>query len=198
MIKAPVQEKALFRLIAAGDEQAFAELFGWSYDKIYSVALMYLKIHEAAEDITQQVFLKLWEKRASLAAVEEPSSYLFTIARNEILNLFRRKTTQEHYRQFVLELFRQEEHTPEQQLIIKQKALLMEDIVRQLPLRQQEAFRLSREKGLSYEQIAVQMGVSVPTVKEHISKALAHIRTLLMANRNEFLVAMMALICGRQ
>lgn len=184
----------LLRRIGGGDEQAFAELFSLAYDKIYSVSRMYLKEHEAAEDNTQQVFLKVWEKRNTLHHIEDSEAYLFTIAKNNILNLFRKEAVQEHYRRFIQELLPQVDDSPEMQLVIKQKASLLESIVRQLPARQQEAFRLSREMGLTYEEISRAMGISLPTVKEHVSKALAHIKALLVANRNEFIVLLLMMV----
>lgn len=174
--------------IAEGDELAFADLYTGFYDKIYSVALMYLKAHEIAEDVTQQVFLKLWERRSSLGAVQKIDSFLFITARNEIMNTFRRQSVQDNYRAFIRELFSQEAATPEDLLIIKQKRKLMEAIIGKLPVRQQEAFRLSRLKGLSYEQISAEMSISLATVKEHMSKALQQIRELLLAHKDELLV----------
>lgn len=174
--------------IAKGDESAFATLYLHFYDKIYSIGLMYLKVHEIAEDATQQIFLKLWEKRVAFAGIKQVEAFLFVTARNEIFNMLRRRSTQENFRSFIQELFLQEANTPEELLILKQRAGILEGIIQTLPARQQEAFRLSREKGLRYEAIAREMNISVATVKEHISKALEHIRRLLMENKDEFLL----------
>ncbi len=174
--------------IAEGDEKAFASLYAGFYDKIYSVALMYLKAHQMAEDVTQQVFLKLWERRTSLESIQKVDAFLFITARNEIMNIFRRQSVQASYQAFIRELFSQEAATPEDLLIIKQKGRLMESIISKLPVRQQEAFRLSRFRGLSYEQIATEMNISLPTVKEHMSKALQHIRELLLTHKDELLL----------
>jgi RNA polymerase sigma-70 factor (family 1) len=190
-------EQELLSQIASGDQQAFADLYLGYYDKIYSVSLMYLKVHELAEDTTQQVFLKLWEKRATITKVTNIESYLFITARNEIFNIFRKQNVQESHRAFVLELFSQEPGSPEELLIVRQKAMLMDSIVRSLPDRQQQAFRLSREKGLPYKEIAETMNISVATVKEHIGNATRQIRELLLANKEEFLALFLAIIASQ-
>ncbi len=181
-------EKEILIKVANGDEQAFSSLYLGYYNKIYSVSLMYLKAHELAEDITQQVFMKLWEQRSKLSAVDKLDSFLFIIARNEICNILRKHTTQENYRAFIRELILQEVDTPEDLLIIKQKGNLLERLVATLPERQQKAFRLNREKGLRYQQIADEMNISIATVKEHISKALQQIKTLLVQHKDELFI----------
>lgn len=164
------------------------------YDKLYSVALMYLKVHELAEDSTQQVFLKLWEKRDALAAVEDLDAFLFITARNEIFNSLRTRSRQESYRELIRELFMQEAGSPEELLILKQRSRLIDQVIGRLPERQQQAFRLSREKGLRYKEIAGVMKISVPTVKEHISNALQQIRSTLLIHKDEWLLLLIYLL----
>lgn len=181
--------------IAQGNQEAFAKLYIAFYDKVYSVALMYLKLHELAEDSTQQVFLKLWEKRAALAAVNDANAFIFITARNQIFNSLRKSSRQESYRELVSERL-QETGSPEEMLILKQRAVIIEQVIGGLPQRQQQAFRLSRENGLRHKEIAVIMKVSVTTVKEHISNALHHIRTSLMIHKDEFLLLLVYLLCN--
>lgn len=183
-----VHNKDLLERIARGDEAAFAKLYLAFYDKVYAVAFMYLKIHELAEDSTQRVFLKLWERHTSLASVENIDSYIFITARNEVSNQLRSLATQQHYRKLVKAIFMQEAESPEELLILKQRAKLIERVIGKLPARQQQAFRLSREKGLRYKEIAGIMKISVPAVKEHISNALRQIRASLLVHKDELLL----------
>jgi RNA polymerase sigma-70 factor, Bacteroides expansion family 1 len=180
--------KALLQEIAKGNTSAFAKLYIAFYDKVYSVALHYLKIHELAEDSTQQVFLKLWERHSTLASVDDIDAFVFITARNEIFNSLRKRSMQESYRELIRELFLQETGSPEEMLILKQKARLVQRVIDRLPERQRQAFRLSREKGLRYKEIAGIMRISVPTVKEHISNALQQIRSSLMVHKDELLL----------
>src|SRR6478735_11143470 len=77
-------EKELLALIAKGDEIAFSKLFFQFKDRIYSIAFKLTKSTIAAEEIVQEVFLKIWLKRASLTEIENFSAYLFIIARNDV------------------------------------------------------------------------------------------------------------------
>lgn len=183
--------KALLQEIAKGNTSAFAKLYIAFYDKVYSVALHYLKIHELAEDSTQQVFLKLWERHSTLASVDDIDAFVFITARNEIFNSLRKRSMQESYRELIRELFLQETGSPEEMLILKQRARLVQRVIDRLPERQRQAFRLSREKGLRYKEIAGIMRISVPTVKEHISNALQQIRSSLMVHKDELLLILL-------
>jgi len=178
-------ERELLRLVAQGDAKAFRHLFLACYDHIYSTSLLYTKVHELAEDIVQQVFLKVWEKRDMLGTIENFDAWLFIIARNEVINTLRKQSTHRSYMHHIRDLFGGEEDSPEDQLIIKQSRAIIQLAVKNLPPQQQQAWRLSRDKGLSYEEIAADMAISVNTVKGHISTALRSIRAFLKTHRKD-------------
>jgi len=178
-------EKELLRLVARGDAKAFRRLFEVYYDPMYSTSLMYTKVHELAEDVVQQAFLRIWEKRGTLETIDQFGAYLFIIARNETINILRKQSSHRTYIQHIRELFDTERDTPEEQMIIKQKRALLHLAVENLPPQQRLAYRLSREKGLSYEEIAADMRLSINTVKGHVSAALRSIREFLQRHRKE-------------
>jgi RNA polymerase sigma-70 factor (family 1) len=178
-------EKQLLVQVSEGDGTAFHYLFERYYGMVYSVSLRYLKIHELAEDVAQQSFLKIWDKRDRLSNIDRFDAYLFMIARNEITDLFRKQTYHQQYVQRIRELFEEEENSPEELLITKQKRMLIKDAIHALPAQQQQAYRLSRDKGLSYLEIAEEMGLSVNTVRKHISVALNSIRAFFLKHKNE-------------
>ena len=163
----------LISQVAAGDETAFRRLFHIYWDNIYSVAFTFLKSQVVAEEIVQDIFLKIWLKRAQLPAVENFDNYLFIIARNHIYNELRRKTGNR--------MVEEEENSssPEQQLLLKETGRLIDEAVRQLPRQQRTVYELSRNGGLDHASIASHMGVSRLTVKSHMTKALHSIRTYL-------------------
>ena len=146
---------------------------------------MYIKLHELAEDIIQQVFLKLWEKRDILYGIDKLENYIFILTRNEILDYLRKQSVRQKYINRIKELFQEESRTPEQYLIAKQKGEILQKAVVSLPPQQQQAWRLSREKGLCYEDIAAEMGISLSTVKGHISCALRSIRQTLSLYKSD-------------
>ena len=173
--------------LAEGDEDAFRELYLNYFDRLYSAALAYTKVHEQAEDVCQQVFLKIWEKRSSLIKVDSLENYLFVIARNSIFSQFARLATQQKHIEHIRELFEEGSDNPEESLINKQESGMLEMAVGQLSPRQQQAYRLSREKGLSYEGIARIMNITKPTVREHLVHSVHSIREYLQAHRDHFI-----------
>ena len=181
-------EKELLLKISEGDNIAFEYLFDRYYSLIYSVSIKYLKVHELAEDMVQSSFLKIWEKRDSLTQIERFDHYLFRIARNEMTDHFRKNITHAKHQQRLRELFEEESGNPEELLITKQNRKLIADVIQELTPQQQIAYKLSRDEGLSYQQIAEKMGLSVNTVKVHISLALKALRSFFEGKKSEFLL----------
>ncbi|PUZ28561.1 hypothetical protein DCC81_03510 [Chitinophaga parva] len=159
-------------------EAAFKELYISFYPRIYAAAFSLLRHHQAAEDVTQQVFLRLWEGWSTIEAANL-EGYLITMAKNTILNQFRSNTVQSKYRRYLKEQLELPAGNVEDLLIERQQLSLLQDTVRHLPPRQQQAWRLAREQGLTYREIARQMGISKDSVKELMQKASAAIKALL-------------------
>ncbi len=181
-------ERELLLKTSEGDSTAFGHLFDRYYGLIYSVSFKYLKVHELAEDMVQSSFMKIWEKRVTLNKVERFDHYLFRIARNEMTDHFRKNITRDKHQQRIRELFEEESGNPEEILISKQNRKRIGDVIKELTPQQQTAYRLSRDEGLSYQQIAEEMGLSVNTVKVHISLALKALRSFFAGRKNEFLI----------
>jgi RNA polymerase sigma-70 factor (family 1) len=179
-------EKELLLQISEGDRNAFGYLFERYYSVIYTASFKYLKVHELAEDMVQTSFLKIWEKRGTLANVDRFDAYLFRVARNEMTDIFRKNLTRDKHIERIRELFEEESGSPEDQLISKQKRALIADVIRDLPPQQRQAYRFSREQGMNYQEIATEMNLSVNTVKVHISLALKSLRSFFAQYKNEF------------
>lgn len=175
----------LFARIEAGNADAFNTLFLRYYDRIYTVSLQVCKVEVTAKDIAQQVFLKLWEKRQSLSQIRNPEAWLFTVARNQVADLLRAQLLNDKYIRYVQEFFREEEASPEELLILRQQKELLEKSLQKLSLRQQEIYRMNREQGMTYGEIAEKLGISHDTVKEHISKSIEKIRRFIREHRTE-------------
>jgi RNA polymerase sigma factor (sigma-70 family) len=109
---------------------------------------------------------------------------------------FRKNAMHNKHRQRIVELFEEETGTPEDLLICKQKRALIADVIRDLPPQQQEAYRLSRDKGMSYEQIAAEMNLSVNTIKVHISLALKNLRAFFTQHKNDFYTVFILWLLG--
>lgn len=169
-------EKELILRISEGDEQAFEVLFERWWDKIYSTAFIFSKSAALSQDIAQEVFLQIWRKRATLADIENPSAYLTVIARNMIFRKLSRINLETSYKNYVSSKGVISTPQADQEVLSKELQNALEEGINLMPLQQQRAFRLSRQQGLTHEEIAQQMGISRLTVKDYIVKAIAFLR----------------------
>lgn len=168
---------ALLARVALGDQTAFAELHRYYWHEIFTLALSFLKSPELAEDILQEVFVKLWLKREDLPSIEDFTPYLMVMVRNEVISFLRRNTVQEKLKRLYWENNAGENTIPD--LSSGDTAVLIAAALARLPEKQQYVFNLSREKGLSHEQIAKETGLSPKTVSNTITIVLNHLRIFL-------------------
>lgn len=186
-------DKLTFERIAAGDENAFKLLFNEYWDNIYGVAFMMTKSREAAKDVVQEVFIKVWLQREELPKKESFRDFLFIITRNHILSELRKKRRAECLTDELRTYSNDNEQVADEGLLYKESAALIQEAVERLSPQQREVYLLSREKGWSQEQIAAHLGISKSTIKTHMSRALTTIRLYLEANADKHLLLFVVL-----
>jgi RNA polymerase sigma-70 factor (family 1) len=175
-------EKEILRLISTGDAKAFAVLFKRYNKKIYSLAYHLTHSTDQAEEVLQDVFLKIWLKQADLPSIQHFENYLFVVARNQVFTTLK-KLAKRKVVTIDEELTVNSDVTPESQLIHKESLALLQQAVSRLPSQQYTVYHLSKETGLTRDQIAAQMNLSPETIKVHLSRALRSIRAYLIARR---------------
>lgn len=171
-------EKELLQQIAAGDELAFEQLYRHYRNKAYTVALTYMTSPQEAEDVLQECFLKLWKKRESLAAIEQFDHYLFIILRNMLVSALRKSEVQEKIKNHVRQAaFLQPASFSEAELAeAGELHKTIQQVIAGLPEKQQRIYRMSREAGMSHEEIAQSLEISQRTVSNTISLVLNRLR----------------------
>lgn len=172
-------EKLLLEALSGGDEPAFRKLYNMYSGRIYAVALKHLKQQQLAEDIVQNLFLKIWENRETLNTIQNFSAWLFTVARNMIISTLRRQGTQQSYLNYLRQQMEPYSESPELVYAKRNLHSLIREATLELSPQQRIAFQLQREEGLRYDDIARQMGIATNTVKTHLYKANQLIRRYL-------------------
>lgn len=170
-------EKALLQQIARGDETAFRKFFLRYNTKVYYFIHHIVPTSAEAEELVQDVFLKLWLNREKLADVDQPDNYLFITSRNRALDHLAKAATEKKRQSSVL--YTQEDASAEEQLFFKESQAIIHKAVQTLPEQQQMVYRLSKEEGLSREEVAERMQLSPNTVRNHLAAAIRSIRLYL-------------------
>ncbi len=169
-------DNELIENLRKGDVEAFDLVYEKYAGKLYAFSLKYLKSVEETEELVQSVFLKLWENQAKLKKETSFKSYLFTIAYNEICNLFRRRKYQQKFIAQITSENQEASDSSEKQLDYQSVLQQIEQIVGKLPEKQRIVFIKSRMEDKSTKEIASELGFSPGTVDNYLSEALKFIR----------------------
>lgn len=162
--------------IREGSAEAYRELFMRYYSVVYRfLERMFYKagIWESAEDVAQNVFMKVWIGRACLDEHRSIKSFIYTIARNEALNILnsRARTTEE-----LVESIQDRRPDAQAEMELKQLEESIAGRIAELPEQRQRVFRLSRIYQMENDEIATMLGIAKRTVDKHIELALKDIR----------------------
>ena len=167
-------ESELVKALSKGDIKAFNELFQLFGNRIFRFAFGYLKSESEAEELVQDVFLKIWEKRFELNENLSFKAYLFTIAFNIIRKYFTKKALTHRYLEH--QIFDDFDINTVQQIDYDSTKRLIDSIVDQLPLKRKAVFIKSRFEGFSVKEIAEELGRSPKTVENQLGEALKFVR----------------------
>ena len=169
-------ETELIASLQRGSVTAFEILFENYSQKLYRFSYSYLKSEAEAEDVVQEVFLKIWQNRSSLKTETSFQSYLFTIAFHAIQKSFNKKTRQQKFQLDLFELLSAENSTLEEQLNFETLIARLDQLIEQLPTRRKEIFLKRKKEGISIQNIALEMGISEKTAENQITEAMHSLR----------------------
>ena len=176
-----ISDDELVEKLREGDIEAFDAVFGKYGDRLFGFALKYLKSKEETEDLVQEVFLKIWEKRQTLKKDSSLKSYLFTITYHNICKFFRRKQYREKLNQEI-GLVSDISMDTEEQIDYNSTLEQIEKLIEQLPPKQKVIFEKSRKEGKSTREIADEMHLAPGTVDNNISAVLKFLRKHISAS----------------
>jgi RNA polymerase sigma-70 factor (ECF subfamily) len=166
----------LISLLNEDSEYAFQLIYDKHRNRIYQTALKYLKSPIIAQDVVQDVFMKLWYERHNIEASKPVEAWLYSVAKNNILNKLRKIANDWKAVDVISHSILQTENNTDNKLREAEFKRNLDFAVSQLPDQQKLVFVLSRFEKLTYVQIGKKMGISPLTVKTHLSRALTSIK----------------------
>ena len=169
------EDSVLIEELLKGDLKSFDLLFDKYAQKLYGFVLKFLRSEVDAEEVVQDVFIKVWENRLKLKKDSSFKSYLFTIAYNDVLNRLRSKS---YHQAYIREAIALGDETSNSFESVEYKSVLeqVNVLIDKLPDRRRDIFVKSRIEGFSSKEIAERFGISVGTVDNNISEALKFLR----------------------
>jgi RNA polymerase sigma-70 factor (family 1) len=169
-------EKILFHQIAKGDENAFRQVFHLYNKMLQPFVKKLTRSDQAAEEVLQEVFLKIWLYREKLASVENPKAYIVRIVSNESMNYLRRLANENRLFDKIKQSPSSEAASAEQSLVFRETEKLIQEAIDRLPLACRQIYQMSREQHKRIPEIAEELKLSDSTVKNQLVKALKSIR----------------------
>lgn len=155
--------------------KAFSELFDRYGKRLYHFSMGYFKSSVNAEEIVQEVFLKIWNNKEELSTQKSFESYLFTIAKNGILNTIRKTKSEQAYVNYA-KLHPGKNILLDEELDFKELEKAYRQSIEKLSPRRKEIYLLSRDQSLSNAEIAEKMSISIKTVENQMTYAISEIR----------------------
>ncbi len=171
-----LKEQQQLRKIRKGDTDTFEKLFHQFYAGLCGYADSLVRKPEVAEEVVQDVFYNIWKNRESLQIQRSLQSYLYRSVYNNSM-MYLRKMKRERFIEDGSTLEQVvDSPDPSQQLLLNEVSELVSDTLDRLPERAREIFRLNRQEGLKYKEIAERLSISVKTVESNMGKALKALR----------------------
>ncbi|MGQ8337526.1 RNA polymerase sigma factor [Sunxiuqinia sp. A32] len=170
------KEKDWLLKLKQGDKDAFQKIFEEYAKRIFVFAKKYLKTNEEAEEVVQEVFIKVWNVKSSINTELSFKSYLFKITYNHIKELFLKKSREDSYKHEILDFAGDFDNRTEERIDYHSLLELVGKLIDQLPPRQKEVVILKRKQGLPVKEIANILEISPRTVEKHLSEALRNLK----------------------
>ncbi|MEP4533965.1 MAG: RNA polymerase sigma-70 factor [Cyclobacteriaceae bacterium] len=174
--------RSLVAQTRSGKQESYKELYMIFAPKLFYFSRKYKLSVEESEGVVQEVFLKIWEKREGLNPDLSFNAYVMLIAKNIILNKFKKQVNEQAY--LTQHAQQQKEHTDQTEAAIVNQDLeqIAFRAIESLPEKRRNIYKLSRERGLSNQEIAENLNISKSTVENQINKALKFLKLYLEQN----------------
>ena len=188
-------DRSLIQQLIKGDEKAFDKLFMRRHRQVYTYCLRLIKSEEAAEEITQDVFLTIWKKKEQLNPELSLDALLFKITRDLSFNYLKKASRELSFRMALKErVCHTSSNLTENQIFSEEYDQLADMAINELPPQRRTIFMMRREQDMSYEEIAEQLGISKNTVKVQLVKASRFLKEYFTAHTDISLLWVLSLL----
>ena len=174
--------ESLQLMLDKGNKKAFTDFYIQYFKRLLIESDKYVKDIHVAEEVVQDVFLKIWERSEDLTQIQSIKSYLYRSVINASINYVNRQRNLEQHHQKIVDEFTEDQADQldeENELIV-----LLFDEIEKLPPKCKEIFKMNRFERLKYREIALRLELSERTVENHIANALKLLREAMLKKRN--------------
>lgn len=167
-------------MLQKGETAAFEQVFKIHFKSLHGYAYTILKDEIAAEEMVQNVFCKVWEKKETLNADTYIKAYLYRAVHNESLNYLKHQKAKAAYQMHVVQHMDPKESNASGKLILSELENKLYKALNELPQQCRTIFQMSRFQDMKYQEIANELNLSVKTIENQMGKALKILRTKLI------------------
>jgi RNA polymerase sigma-70 factor (ECF subfamily) len=183
-------DHALLKEVAAGDEQAFRQLFDALWPNVYTTALHLTKSPELSQDLAQEIFLRIWQNKQKLAEVDNIYAFLYATTRNLVTDFLRTKVFRESNRPFLINYFSHNDADPFARIEQQQEKQQLLEAIEKLPQQLKQVVTLSYLEGKTHNEIAGELGITPASSRIYLVRALAMLRKENASKGNRLLTIM--------
>jgi RNA polymerase sigma-70 factor (family 1) len=189
-------EKIQLERLRVGNVKAFDFFYDRYSLPIYRKILKMIKVEFVAEEILQNVFIKIWEKRHLIDPEKGLRPYLYQIAHNLVYDFYRNLAREEKFQSEVRHTIAKFSQASDEKILFDETKELLEKAIGMLPDQQRLVFRLCKQEGKSYDEVSEILGISTSTINGHIVKATKKVKTFMFqTHRASFKLVLPALLC---
>lgn len=186
-----IKEEELMTCLSNDDRKAFEYIFRTYYQDLCRFGATYVKDYDVAEELVQQIFINIWERRYELAISTSMKSYLFTAVRNKSFNYLKLQLPKEYKKVDVDNVGFMDDSNMEEDIVFEDLKVCVANAIDALPEKCKAIFNLSRNSGLTYKEIAEELDISVKTVENQIGIALKKLREQLSPVWDKVIILLM-------
>ena len=193
MVYQNLSEQLLLRKCSEGDPAAFHEIYGQYKAFVFAVVAARLDDKDDAKDITQDIFINLWDSRSRLDEIRDFKTYLYVLSRNKVISAYRKQSIRIKGEEYLLQQLSELEHSAEDHRLAQELNNSILKVVERLPETMRNCYNLSRNEGKRNAEIAGILNVSEKTVRNNVSEALKRLKLTLNSSHPELMI--WALFC---